>query len=259
MNIIIPVLLFGAIGLVVGIVLSVASKLFAVETDERIEQITELLPGANCGGCGYAGCSACAAAIVAGDAPVNACPGCANVAEIAKIMGVEAVGSNPKKAYIACSGQTGKAIKKYDFDGTMSCYDISQLKGGDKNCDYACLGYGDCVEKCAFGALSIKDGIASVDQTKCTGCGVCASVCPKSVIKILPENIKTFVACSSKDKGAALKDKCTAGCIGCKICEKNCEAGAISVVDNLAVIDYEKCTGCGICAEKCPKKIINLN
>lgn len=258
MNIIIPVLLFGAIGLVVGVVLSVASKLFAVETDERIELISELLPGANCGGCGYAGCSACAAAIVSGEAPVNACPGCANVAEIAKIMGVEAIGSNPKKAYIACSGNAEKATKKYDFDGTMSCYDISQLKGGDKNCAYACLGYGDCVEKCAFGALSIKDGIASVNRAKCTGCGVCVSVCPKSVIKLLPENIKTFVACSSKDKGAALKDKCTAGCIGCKICEKNCEAGAISVIDNLAVVDFEKCTGCGICAEKCPKKIINL-
>jgi len=259
MDIIIPVVLFGAIALVIGIILSIASKLFAVETDERIDMIAELLPGANCGGCGYAGCSACAAAIVAGEAPVNACPGCADVNKIAEIMGVEAVGTQVKKAYVACSGQTGKAIKKYDFDGTMSCADIAVLKQGDKMCEYACLGYGDCVAKCAFGALSIKDGIASVDREKCTGCGVCASVCPKSVISILPEEIKVLVACSSKDKGAALKDKCTVGCIGCKICEKNCEAGAIKVIDNLAVIDYDKCTGCGVCAEKCPKKIINLN
>lgn len=259
MNIIIPVLLFGAIGLIVGVVLSVASKLFAVETDERIEQISELLPGANCGGCGYAGCSACAAAIVAGQAPITACPGCSSIEKIAEIMGVEAVGAQPKKAYVLCSGQTGKATKKYDFDGTMSCYSISQLKGGDKNCAYACLGYGDCVSKCSFGALSIEDGIVSVNRDKCTGCGVCSTICPKSVIKILPENIKAYVKCSSKDKGAALKDKCSVGCIGCKICEKNCEAEAIKVVDNLAVIDYEKCTGCGICAEKCPKKIIELN
>ena len=196
MSIIIPVLLFGAIGLVVGVVLSVASKLFAVETDERIEQITELLPGANCGGCGYAGCSACAAAIVEGKAPINACPGCSSVDKIAEIMGVEAVSAQPKKAYIACSGQVGKAVKKYDFDGTVSCFDIAVLKKGDKMCDYACLGYGECVKKCAFGALSIENGIASVDRTKCTGCGVCAATCPKSVIKILHENIKAFVACS---------------------------------------------------------------
>lgn len=259
MDIIIPVLLFGAIGLAVGIILSVASKLFAVKTDERIDMIAELLPGANCGGCGYAGCSACAAAIVEGKAPVNACPGCSNTDKIAEIMGVEATSREPQKAFVLCSGIKGVATKKYDFDGSLSCYDISQLKGGDKQCEYACLGYGDCVKKCAFNALSIEDGVAMVDENKCTGCGVCATVCPKSVIKIMPAKTGVFVKCSSKDKGAALKDKCSAGCIGCRICEKNCEAGAIAVTDNLAVIDVEKCTGCGVCTEKCPKKIIKFS
>ena len=259
MTILTPAFILGALALILGALLAVASVIFKVETDERIELVSELLPGANCGGCGYAGCSACAAAIVSGDAPINACPGCTSIEKIAEIMGVESVSAQPKKAYVLCSGQIGKATKKYDFDGTMSCYSISQLKGGDKNCAYACLGYGDCVNKCSFGALSIVDGIASVDKSKCTGCGVCVATCPKSVIKILPENVKAYVKCSSKDKGAALKDKCSAGCIGCKICEKNCEAEAIKVVDNLAVIDYEKCTGCGVCAEKCPKKIIELN
>jgi len=259
MEIIVPVLLFGAIGLVVGIILSIASKLFAVETDERIEKICLLLPGANCGGCGYAGCSACAQAIVEGKASVNACPGCANTDKIAEIMGVRADKKERNKAFVLCSGKIGAAAKKYDFDGTMSCYDISQMKGGDKLCEYACLGYGDCVKKCSFGALSIQDGVAKIDRDKCTGCGVCVSVCPKNVIKIMPEKTKIFVKCSSKDKGAAMKEKCSQGCIGCRICEKNCEVGAIKVADNLAVIDTEKCTACGVCAQKCPKKIIKIN
>lgn len=259
MNIIIPVLLFGAIGLIVGVVLSVASKVFEVKTDERIEKICELLPGANCGGCGYAGCSACAAAIVEGKAPLTACPGCTQVDKIAEIMGVVAEKTEPKAAFVMCSGKTDVATKKYDFDGTLSCFSISQLKGGDKLCEYACLGYGDCVKKCAFGALSIKDGILSVDYEKCTGCGVCATVCPKKVIKIMPKKTKVYVKCSSLDKGVNVKDRCTTGCIGCKICEKTCQEQAISVVDNLAVINYDRCTGCGVCAQKCPKKIISFN
>ena len=259
MDIIVPVLLFSAIGLAVGIILSVASKLFEVKTDDRIELICELLPGANCGGCGYAGCSACAAAIVEGNAPITACPGCSNVDKIAEIMGVKAELSEPKAAFVMCSGTTQNTLKKYDFDGTMSCSDISQLKDGDKLCRYACLGYGDCVKKCAFGALSVEDGIVNVDKEKCTGCGVCASVCPKKVIKIMPKNTKVYVKCSSEDKGIVVKDNCKVGCIGCRICEKNCEAGAVTVIDNLAVIDFEKCTGCGVCAEKCPKKIIKIS
>ncbi len=257
-EIIVPVLLFGAIGLAVGIILSIASKLFEVKTDERIGLICELLPGANCGGCGYAGCSACAAAIVEGKANVNICPGCLNVDKIAEIMGIKAEKNEPKAAFVMCSGKTDIAIKKYDFDGSISCYDINQLKDGDKLCKYACLGYGDCVKKCAFGALEIKDSIVSVDYEKCTGCGVCASVCPKKVIKIMPKKTKVYVKCSSLDKGIVVKDNCKTGCIGCRICEKNCEAEAISVVDNLAVINTEKCTGCGVCAEKCPKKIIKI-
>lgn len=259
MDIMVPVLLFGAIGLVIGIILSIASKLFEVKTDKRIDLICEYLPGANCGGCGYAGCGACAAAIVEGKAPINACPGCSNIDKIAEIMGVETVATEPKTAFVMCSGTTQTATKKYDFDGTMSCYDINQLKDGDKFCKYACLGYGDCVKKCAFGALSIQDGIASVNTEKCIGCGVCATACPKNIIKVIPKSVKVYVKCSSKDKGVVVKDICKVGCIGCKICEKNCEAGAVMVIDNLAVIDYEKCTGCGVCAEKCPKKIIKIN
>ena len=55
MEYIVPILLFAALGLLAGVLLSVFSKVFAVEQDERIPLVREALPGANCGACGYAG------------------------------------------------------------------------------------------------------------------------------------------------------------------------------------------------------------
>lgn len=260
-SIITAVVAFGIIGLIVGVVLSIAAKAFEVKVDPRIEAVTECLPGANCGGCGFAGCSACAEAIVNGEAKIEDCTSIneESLKKISEIMGVESGTFVPKSAVVLCSGTNDCAEKKYDFDGTYSCVEISALAGGDKLCEYACLGYGDCVNVCKFGALSIKNGIADVDREKCTACGMCASVCPRGTIKIMPLNSKITVKCSSKDKGAVMKTKCTAGCIGCGICAKNCPVEAISVTDNLAYVDYEKCIGCGVCAEKCPKKVISLN
>ena len=258
MDILIPVIAFGIIGLVMGLVLGIASKVFKVESDERIELVLDKLPGANCGGCGYAGCSACAEAIVKGEASIDACPGNSqqNVDDIAEIMGVPKTQTEPKIAYVKCNGTFENAKYEYYFDGTKSCEDVYMMRGGDKACAYSCLGYGDCVKACKFGAVSINNGIAQIDENKCVGCGACRDACPKKVIEIMPKDIKVYVKCSSKDKGVIAKDKCSVGCIGCMLCQKNCPENAISVIDNLAVIDYDKCIGCGVCAEKCPKKII---
>lgn len=249
-------------GLVFGIILAVASKFFAVETDERIEKINECLPGANCGGCGFAGCAAFAEAVVNGTADVNGCVAGGNKSAqaIAEIMGCEAGQAVAKRAYVMCSGNNECAEKKYIYDSYESCAAVIRLGGGDKMCSFACLGKGDCVNACSFSAISVQNGVAVVDGDKCGGCGSCAKACPKSVIKIMPKSANVWVGCSSKDKGAKVKSACTVGCIGCKICEKKCEAGAITVKDNLAEIDWEKCTGCGKCAEACPRKIIvNMN
>lgn len=256
--ILIPVISFGVIGLIVGVVLGIASKIFAIDSDPRIDQVAECLPGANCGGCGYAGCASLAKAIAEGEAPVDACPSLSNdgLKQISKIMGVEAVQKTPMAAFVRCNGTLEKANYQYYFDGTKTCKSVSQLNGGDKSCIYACLGYGDCVQKCQFGALSVQNGVAVVDKEKCTACGLCVKECPKKVIELMPKDLKYYVKCSSQDKGAVVKDKCSTGCIACKICEKNCPADAISVKDNLARIDQSKCIGCGICAEKCPKHII---
>ena len=258
MDILIPVIIFGIIGLLIGVLLSVASKIFSVTKDDRIDLVLENLPGANCGGCGYAGCSACAEAIVAGKADVNVCPvnGKEKSIKIATIMGSKVKETKETAAFVNCSGDNCSAKRKYLFDGTKTCKDVYALKGGDKECEFSCLGYGDCVNVCKFGAITIADGIANIDKEKCTSCKMCVNTCPKKVIEILPKNIKVYVKCSSKDKGVLVKDKCKVGCIGCSICAKNCPQDAITITENLAHIDYDKCVGCLVCAEKCPKKII---
>lgn len=258
-DIIFPALAMGALGLVLGAMLAIASKIFAVQKDERAEAITAVLPGANCGSCGYAGCSAYASAISGGSARINACnPGGQSVSDaIAEIMGVASEAVEEKCAVVVCHGTEAAAIDKYEYEGIPDCVAAAGLPGGGlKACTYGCLGYGACVKVCQNDAITIENGIAVVDADKCGGCGECAQKCPKQLIKIIPKKAKYIVKCSSCDKGAEMKAKCSAGCIGCRICEKNCPADAVKVENNHAVIDYAKCIGCGICAQKCPKKII---
>jgi electron transport complex protein RnfB len=258
MDILTAVLVLGIAGLVFGACLGIASKFFDVKTDERVPAITEVLPGANCGGCGYAGCSALAEAIAGGKAKVNTCPvgGKASAEKIAKIMGVEAGDVNRMRAQVMCSGKGNDAVRKYVYQGYQDCVAAAKLGGGDKECAYGCIGLGTCVKKCPFGAIKIIDSVASVDYDKCNACGVCVASCPKKVIKLVPFSADVWVGCASKDKPVVTRNNCGVGCIGCKICEKTCKYGAITVTDSLALINYDKCTCCGECVEKCPRKII---
>lgn len=259
-QIISAVLVVGITGLIFGCILALASVIFAVKKDERIDKIAEVLPGANCGACGMAGCSAYASAIVENGAAINLCSvGKSAVAEkIADIMGCEAGDVKELTAKVLCGGNCEKAKDKYIYNGIDDCRAAAKLAGGAKECSYGCLGLGSCVKVCMFDAISIVDGVAYVDEEKCGGCGMCKNVCPKNIIELIPKNAKASVLCSNKDKGAAVNKYCSVGCIGCKLCEKNCPEGAITVSDNCAVIDYDKCSGCGICAEKCPKKVIEV-
>ena len=231
-GIILAVVIVGGTGLFIGVFLGIAGKKFAVETDEREEAILDVLPGNNCGGCGYAGCSGLAAAIVTGEAEVGGCPvGGTPVAEkIAAIMGVEAGSQERQVAFVKCAGTCEKAVTEYNYYGVKDCLMASQMQdGGAKGCAFGCLGYGSCV-----------------------------AACPKKLIELIPYKQQTFVQCNSNEKGKALMDVCQVGCIGCRLCERSCEAGAITVTNFLAHIDADKCTNCGVCAEKCPRKIIKM-
>lgn len=257
-NILFALMWFAILGGVLGAALAFAAKLFAVKVDERIPKIQEKLPGANCGGCGYAGCAALAEAIVKGEAKPSACVvgGDAVAAEVAEIMGVAAEKTKRMRAQVMCSGTVEYAKKKYVYEGAPDCIAATKLGGGDKLCPNGCIGLGTCVSVCTFDAIKIENGIAAVDYEKCQGCGKCTEACPKHIIKLIPYDAAHWVGCMSVDKGAVTRSYCEVGCISCRLCEKNCPSGAISVNDFVASIDYDKCTQCGICVEKCPRKII---
>jgi len=248
----------GILGFIFGILLALASKVFAVKEDGRKEKIIECLPGANCGGCGYAGCAAFTDALLSGETTANHCNACGQdkLDLIAEILGVESGVTDKKVARIRCCGSYELAHAKYQYQGISDCVAAARLLDGYLQCRFGCLGLGSCANVCKNSAIKIVNGVAVVDGQLCTGCGACVDACPKHIVELVPEKSKYMVACSSTDKGAKTKQACLTGCIGCKICEKNCPADAIHVNNNLAVIDFNKCTMCGICAEKCPANII---
>lgn len=259
--ILISVLVVGGAGLMIGLLLGLAGKKFAVEVDEREAKVREALPGNNCGGCGYPGCDGAAAAIVSGEAPVTACPvgGAAAAKAIGKIMGQEVAETARMTAFVHCTGDCEKTRKDYDYTGVEDCTIMPFVPGGGpKRCTFGCMGYGSCVKACNFDAIHIVDGVAVVDREACKACGACIKVCPNHLIDLIPYEKADFrVTCASKDKGKAVMDACDVGCIGCKKCEKNCPSGAIKVEDNVAHIEYSLCTNCGICKENCPRGCIN--
>lgn len=258
-SILYPVLSIGGMGVLFGLGLGVAAIKFKVEQDPKVPLIRECLPGANCGGCGFAGCDALAEAIAKGEAKVNGCPvgGSAVAEKVAAIMGVEAGSSEKVTAFVKCAGTCEAAKNKFEYYGLEDCAIEAALSGGKKACAYGCLGDGNCVKACAFDAISVVNGVAVVNKDKCVACGACISACPKHLIELVPYDSKVRVACSSKDMPKPTKENCTSGCMGCKLCEKNCPNDAVKVTDFLAKVDYEKCTQCGACMEKCPTKAIS--
>ncbi len=268
MDIVIAIAILGGLGLIFGLVLAAASKVFHVETDPRLDQLNECLPGANCGGCGYAGCGGYAEAVLNGEAEIGKCASGGN--ECAKamgaIMGVEVGEVTRKVALVRCSGAktydkdgnlvTGAKIKA-EYEGFKDCVAASKVGGnGPLSCKFGCLGFGTCVKACKYGAIRVENGVAIVDEDKCTGCMACAAACPRDLIVPVEPHRNVVIACASLAKGAVTTRGCTTGCVGCGLCKKICPHDAITIEHNLAIIDYDKCDNCGMCATVCPKHLI---
>jgi len=258
-DILIAFAVVGGVGLIAAVLLALASHFLFVKEDETVTKLRDVLPGVNCGACGYTGCDEYAKALADG-AKTNLCvPGADAVSQkISDILGVEFVDVIEKAAFVRCNGNTNDTERPNVYDGIPTCKAATMVYGGPNACKYSCLGCGDCAAACPVDAICVVDGIAHVNRKICIGCGLCAERCPKGIIELSPQIAKVAVMCSSCDKGAVARKKCKNACIGCKKCELNCPEKAITVKDNLANIDYTKCTSCGKCAEVCPTGCIKV-
>ncbi|GHV61708.1 ferredoxin [Bacteroidia bacterium] len=263
-TILITIISLCALGILAAIILFFVAKKFNVVEDPRIDIVEGLLPGANCGGCGYAGCRGLSDAIVKADTMDGlSCPvgGASTMASIAKALGREAVVGEPKIAVVCCNGSCENRPRTNKYDGACSCAVEHALYVGYTACGYGCLGCGDCVSSCQFGAIymDIKTGLPVVRDDECVACGACVKACPRSIIELKnkgPKDHRVFVSCVNKEKGAIARKGCSVACIGCSLCAKECSFEGITVENNLAYIDFTKCKLCRKCVAVCPTKAI---
>ena len=257
--------IISVLGAVLAVVLYLVAKKFKVEEDPRIDQVEKVLPCANCGGCGQAGCHAFAQHCV--ESPYLGgcfCPVGGNdvMQKVAGVLGLQVEAKEPMVAVVRCNGSCENRPRTNEYGGYASCRVKASLYSGDTGCSFGCLGCGDCVSVCKFGAIVMdpESGLPVVDEEKCTACGACAKACPKGVIELRNKgrrNMRVFVSCINKDKGGVARKACKAACIGCGKCAKVCPFGAITVENNLAYIDFNKCKLCKKCVAECPTGAIH--
>lgn len=257
------VAIIAGIGLVGAVILVIASKVFAVQEDQRLEDLVAMLPGANCGSCGYPGCEGYAKAMLGG-AACNSCGpgGPETAAKIASYLGVDAGDVVVKRAIVACRGTEDRIVLKEreGYVGDKSCRVYSTMGHLSDGCTDGCIGYGDCRSACPYGAISLnKNHVAVVDPAVCIGCGLCTTICPRHLISLQEKSDVeevSFVLCHNTLMGKRAKDACANTCIGCRRCVRVCPQKCITVENNVARIDISKCIGCKACMNVCPEGAI---
>lgn len=254
------------LGFCASLILAVASRLLHVKEDPRVVELTEALPGANCGGCGYAGCEAYAVAVLnnPGVPPSLCVAGGAEVSNaVAALSGKDSGCAEPNIAFRRCERVEGHVRPRYEYRGIDSCAAAAAVDNGPFKCSWSCLGLGDCEKACPFDAVHMIGSLAVVDAEKCTGCGMCVKTCPRQVLELVPKRGRIRIHCATRAKLKAVKDVCDVGCISCARCVKKCPAKALSLDSGRLEINHELCLAYGqsceeICVQDCPRKILRL-
>ncbi len=263
----VSVLTLLGLGFTAATLLALASRVFHVKEDPRVEAVMDALPGANCGGCGYAGCEGYAIAVV-NDPAVAASLCVAGSSEVSIAVGEltdkTVAAAEPQLSFRRCDKLAGKVGMRYEYHGMPSCAAATLLMGGVDICSWSCLGFGDCIQVCPFDAMTLKNGLVYVNPSKCTGCGACIKACPRNSLELIPVRARVTISCATKDKLRAVMDVCEAGCINCGKCSKSCPAKAISSVNNRIEIDHKKCLSYGssceeLCVKNCSRHILRTN
>ncbi len=261
MNIIQPIIALSGLGILFGVGLAFASKKFCVKADPRFEKILAKLPGANCGACGMPGCMGFAEGLIHGSCSIEKCVVMTQETrgEIAEILGLKLQEKIKTVAVLHCYGGNKRAKDKFVYRGLKDCVAASLISGGPKGCEYGCVGFGTCVKACPFGAIKMnEDDLPVVDEQKCVACGRCVAACPKKLFSLVESGKYYAVRCKSLEMGKNVMQVCSVGCIACHKCEKSCPKGAIKIVNNLAVIDYNICSNVGECFKVCPTRAIAI-
>jgi len=238
---ILAVLILGGVALVFATLIAIANRKLKVWEDPRIDAVSGMLPGANCGACGVPGCRAFAEKLVAGERQPAGC----NVAndeakaQIASYLGVDAGQATKVVARMLCAGGVHVARQQAEYRGLATCAAAAAVAGGGKGCAWGCLGLADCVRSCTFDAMTMNaDGIPVVDIEKCTACGDCVEACPKDLLSLHPVDHRLLVQCRNLIAGDAVLEECRVACTACGKCVMDAGPGLISVASGVAVVDY---------------------
>jgi len=242
-SIAVSVAILGGVALTFAILIALANKKLRVWEDPRIDAVSDMLPGSNCGACGSAGCRAFAEGLVAGDLKPALCTqlSAEDIVDIAEYLGVEAGEQVKRVARLLCAGGSHVSLRRAEYIGLETCGAAAAVGSGGKGCAWSCLGLADCERACDYDAIYMNHyGLPVVIPDRCTACGDCVEACPRDLFEIMPVTHKLIVQCKSLLEGDEAEEICKVACTGCGLCAQDAAPGLIEMKNGLAVIDYSK-------------------